>query len=342
MKKPTRKNKTYIALSCSLLGLILLGGTFLYLNLPVSREIDTLIFSVPRGESARIIINNLAKKSLVRSTFFAYYYSRFLNLSLKAGTYRLSPAMSTSAILRLIAQGKQEYSRVTVPEGFSLIKIALHLEKEGIVSSTAFLEAARNLSVLSEYGLPGKNAEGFLFPDTYFFPYQTDASLIVEIMVDTFFGKLAALQGVPADAEEVYEKVILASIIEREYRVASEAALISSVFSNRLKIGMGLQSCATIEYIITEIQGKPHPLRLMDSDLAIPSEYNTYLWAGLPPGPISSPGLVALAAAFNPAETHYLYFRLTDTEEGTHSFTRSLDEHIQAGSQLVLKKEAGN
>ncbi|WP_255947327.1 endolytic transglycosylase MltG [Brucepastera parasyntrophica] len=140
----------------------------------------------------------------------------------------------------------------------------------------------------------------------------------------------------------MYEKVILASIVEREYQIREEAPLIASVFANRLKIGMGLQSCATIEYIITEIQGLPHPVRLYDRDLEIRSDYNTYLWAGLPPSPISNPGLIALNAAFNPAKTNYLYFRLTDSESGAHTFTRSLDEHVSAGRNLTVKRAAGN
>jgi UPF0755 protein len=105
---------------------------------------------------------------------------------------------------------------------------------------------------------------------------------------------------------------------------------------------MGLQSCATVEYILTEIQGKPHPEKLLLEDLEIQNDYNTYIWAGLPPGPISSPGLVALEAAFKPATTDFLYFRLTDTIKGTHSFTRSLDEHVKAGRSLELKRTVSN
>lgn len=106
---------------------------------------------------------------------------------------------------------------------------------------------------------------------------------------------------------ELHEFVTLASVVEREYRVKSEAPLISSVFTNRLKHGIGLYSCATIEYILTEIQGKPHPDRITYDDLKIDSPYNTYKWAGLPAGPISNPGLVAFSAALNPAKTDYYF-----------------------------------
>jgi UPF0755 protein len=332
----------YIFMALLLLFSAFLSTGYLYLNSPIARDTETFLFTVPRGASPVRISENLEGVALVRLGRFAYYNARFFNMSLKAGTYRLSRSMSTLDILKKIADGKQEYNRVTVSEGLSLLKTAAHLEKAGVASASEFIDAAKNLSVLSSYGLMGRTAEGFLFPDTYFFPYNSDAGYIVQIMVDTFFRKVSELKNAPDSPEELFKKVILASIIEREYRVSSEAPLISSVFSNRLKIGMGLQSCATIEYILTEIQNKPHPNRLSLDDLAIPSDYNTYLWAGLPPGPISSPGLIALEAAFNPAETHFLYFRLTDVDAGTHSFTRSLDDHVQAGKPLVLKKAAGN
>ena len=198
------------------------------------------------------------------------------------------------------------------------------------------------MTILAKFHIPGKDAEGYLFPDTYFFPYNDNAETVVSMMIENFFTKVNALANKPVSPSELEGKIILASIIEREYRVADEAPNIASVFSNRLKIGMGLQSCATIEYIITEIQKKPHPSKLSLEDLSIKNDYNTYMWAGLPPGPISNPGLVAINAAFSPADTKYLYFRLTDPEAGTHSFTHSLDEHIEAGHHLVLKKAAGN
>lgn len=342
------KNKPF-ALGTSILVVILcttitlVAGGFLYFDRPVSAgNTETSLFTVTHGTSLRVITQNLAGQQLIRSEHFAYIYSRIFDLSLKAGTYKLSPGMSTSHILRNIAGGKQEYIRVTVPEGLSLMKTARHLESAGVVSVKDFMAAARDPTVLNRYGLGGKNAEGFLFPDTYFFPYKTDAVTVVATMVDNFFRKTASLENKPADPAELYDKVILASIVEREYRVAAEAPRIASVFVNRLKIGMGLQSCATVEYIITEIQNKPHPTRVTDDDLAIRNDYNTYLWAGLPPGPIASPGLVALQAALNPEETKFLYFRLTDPSAGTHSFTYSLDEHVKVGRQYILKTAAGD
>ena len=159
-------------------------------------------------------------------------------------------------------------------------------------------------------------------------------------MLDNFFHKTADIPHFPDDPAQRYEAVILASIIEREYRVPEEAVKIAGVFSNRLQIGMGLQSCATVEYILTEIQHKPHPDRLLNRDLEIDHPYNTYKWRGLPPGPISNPGMTALYAACNPEKSGYLYFRLENAETGTHIFTRNLTEHAKAGA-IILKRAAG-
>ena len=314
----------------------------LFPGLPVSSDRDAVLFKVPEGASVRYIAGSLSGARLVRSALYVRVLSRASGRSLKAGSYRLSPSMTTWDILARIAEGRQDSVRVTIPEGLSLSKVAEHLERSGVLSARDFIAAAENNSALASHGVSSRTAEGFLFPDTYFFPVGIDADSAVSMMVDNFFTKIATIPNVPTRPEALYDAVILASIIEREYRVADEAPLIASVFENRNKIGMGLQSCATIEYIITEIQKKPHPSRLRTEDLEIESDYNTYRWAGLPPGPISNPGLVALDAAINPAKTKYLYFRLTDPEVGTHSFTHSLEEHVRAGRLLDLKKAAGN
>ncbi len=307
---------------------------------PRSAAADSELFTVSKGETARAIVNGLEGRGFIRSGTAAYAVVRLRGISLRAGTYRLSSSWGTLKILSLIASGKEETRRVTIPEGLSISKTARHLEAEGILSAEAFAAAARKPGVLAPYGIEEGTAEGYLFPDTYFFPYGISADDLVDMMVSTFFSRLKSIPGAPSEPAKIRSAVILASVVEREYQVPEEAPLIASVFANRLKIGMGLQSCATIEYIITEIQGKPHPYRLLDSDLTIPSDYNTYLWAGLIPGPICSPGLVSLKAAFAPADTDYLYFRLVDPEAGTHAFTRSLDEHVKAGRQLVLKRDA--
>jgi UPF0755 protein len=181
--------------------------------------------------------------------------------------------------------------------------------------------------------------EGYLYPDTYLFPPAYPASRVVTAMADTFFIRLKEIRDdiLSLSPEELNRRVIIASIVEREYRVNEEAALMAGVFYNRLEIGMALQSCATVEYVITEIQGRPHPEVLYTRDTEIRDPYNTYIRPGLPPGPISAPGKVALEAAFNPAASDYLYFRLVDSASGQHYFSKNLDDHIRAGVLYVKR-----
>ncbi|MDR1862532.1 MAG: endolytic transglycosylase MltG, partial [Treponema sp.] len=191
--------------------------------------------------------------------------------------------------------------------------------------------------ILTEYRIPGETMEGYLYPDTYLFQADYPAPQVVRTMADTFFQRLEEVYGgaLSLTPDELNERVILASIIEREYRVDDEAPVMAGVFYNRLETGMALQSCATVEYVITEIQGKPHPTVLYDRDTQIRDPYNTYIRPGLPPGPISDPGAVALKAVFYPDSNDYLYFRLVDAEAGRHYFSKTFDEHIRAGVLYV-------
>ncbi len=298
------------------------------------------LFTIKRGASVRAITADLKTAGLIRFEYPTYLYFRLVNNPIKAGTYKLSPAWSIRTLSAYLQAGKQELIKVTVPEGLTLSKTAAILEERQVVTADAFLATAENPTLLQVYGITGNSAEGFLFPDTYFFSYTETAAHVVTTMLDNFFNKAAAIPHFPTDPAQRYEAVILASIIEREYRVPEEAAKIAGVFSNRLHIGMGLQSCATVEYILTEVQHKPHPERLLNRDLEIDHPYNTYKWRGLPPGPISNPGMTALYAACNPEKSNYLYFRLEDAEAGTHVFTRNLTEHTQAGA-IILKRAAG-
>ncbi len=242
--------------------------------------------------------------------------------------------MSSSAIVDAMAAGKLASIRVTVPEGFTMGQTARLMESKRICTRSEFIAAATDPVLLKSLGIPAKSAEGYLFPDTYEFPPGSLAEEIVATMVKAFRAALArdlpSFSGLPA--MELHEKVILASIVEREYRVAEEAPLIASVFSNRMRIGMALQSCATVVYVLTERLGQAHPEVLSKQDIAVKDPYNSYQQRGLPPGPISSPGMVALKAAFMPPKTDYLYFRLVDGDAGTHYFSRNLDEHIQAAT----------
>jgi UPF0755 protein len=299
-------------------------------------------FRVSAGESGNSVARRLAQSRAIKSEilFRLLMKARSLDQSLKAGDYLIQADMGASSILDMIASGRQILVRVTIPEGASVGTAATMAENAGVASAKSVLDAVSNPALLHSLALPATSAVGYLFPDTYLLPKNAGAEQLVRLMVETFRRKLA--QDIPESTGlspvELHERVILASIVEREYRVADEAPIMASVFLNRLRIGMALQSCATVVYVLSERQGKPHPARLFDRDLAVQDPFNTYMHPGLPPAPICNPGLTALTAVFRPASSKYLYFRLIDEAAGRHYFSETLDEHIKAAVLAVKPK----
>jgi len=293
-------------------------------------EGDTLYLEVKSGETADSVGRKLENANIIRNRYFWSFLFRLEKDFIKTGTYRIELPETQMRIRSILTSGDQLLVRVTVPEGFTIKKTAAVFESAGICRAEDFIKAASSREILDAYRIPGKSMEGYLYPDTYLFPLGYPAAKVVSQMADTFFRQIKALES-ETGADELHRRVIVASIVEREYRIPEEAALMAGVFFNRLKLGMGLQSCATVVYIITEIEERPHPEVLYNRDMEIRNPYNTYLWAGLPPGPISSPGKTALKAAFEPVSTNYLYFRLVDPASGKHYFSRTLDDHIKAG-----------
>jgi len=291
---------------------------------------------VRRGESSQSVGLRLERAGLINNRYFWNLLCRINKEPVKSGTYRLEEPASQIAIHRLLVSGRQILYRVTIPEGATLKKTARILEEAGICSAGDFLEAAVDPEILNLYMIPNTSMEGYLFPDTYLFPAEYPASRAITAMADNFFSRIESIDpsAVNLTPQQLNEKVIIASIVEREYRAAEEAPVMAGVFYNRLGINMALQSCATVEYIITEVQDKPHPAVLYNRDLEIRDPYNTYIRPGLPPGPISAPGAVALRAALFPQENDYLYFRLEDVQSGRHYFSRTFDEHIRAGQYI--------
>ncbi len=300
---------------------------------------DGSVFTVGTGETGSSVARRLAQGGAIKSEYLFRLLMRAKGLeqSMKAGDYAIEADMGSTDILEMISEGRQALIRMTIPEGTGLRAIATAAEAAGIASSDEVLAAARDEALLGRLGIPAKSAIGYLFPDTYLLPRDAGGEAVVTLMVETMRERV--FQAVPEAAalspEELHDRVILASIVEREYRVPEEAPLMASAFLNRLRIGMALQSCATVVYVISEVQGKPHPARIFDRDLKIDDPFNTYLYPGLPPEPICDPGLTALSAALRPAITKYLYFRLVDEAGGKHYFSATLDEHIKAASLTV-------
>jgi len=320
---------------CAVLALVILNSS------PASARGTDRLFSIDRGESLSQIGRNLQDQGLIRYAPLLTLTGRLRGTQsdFKAGYYRIPAGSTTLSIHDLLVTGAQTLGKITIPEGWTVGKIARHLEAQGVCTAADFLAATRSPRLLADFGVSEKTLEGYLFPDTYFIPRPFPAEAMAELMTKTFFDTLGHIEPdwKVSAVGTLRSTVILASIVEREYQVDDEAPLIASVFYNRMKRNMGLESCATLEYIITEIQQKAHPEYITRDDEKIDSPYNTYKWAGLPPGPISNPGKTALEAAFHPAQTNYMYFVLRDPQAGRHYFSRDLNEHNQA-KYLYLKK----
>lgn len=292
-----------------------------------------LLIEVRDGESALSVGRRLETAGVIRSRHFWRLLSRLRPAYLKTGVFRVELPAAQTAIRSALETGRQTLVRVTVPEGVTLKKTARLLEAAGVCPAPDFLAAASGPALRARFRVPGPTMEGYLYPDTYLFPRSFPAAQAAQVMADTFFRRLGefAPEALSLTPDELNRRVIIASIVEREYRVEEEAPRMAGVFYNRLRIGMALQSCATVEYVLTEILGRPHPERLFFADTEIDDPYNTYTREGLPPGPISAPGRAALTAAFRPEPSEFLYFRLTDPEAGRHYFSRTLDGHLNAG-----------
>jgi UPF0755 protein len=244
---------------------------------------------------------------------------------LKAGEYRFSDDMSPDIILRKIVSGEVDYLKFTLPEGYSIYQAAELLEQKGYFRKEVFLEKCRNKMLLTRLGINANSAEGYLYPATYNLSRGGSEEQLLEQMTGQFNKSFAAVLNGEEGSRRFsrHEVVTLASMIEKEAVSTEEKPLISSVFHNRLRIGMPLQSDPTAIYGVRAFSGK-----VSKADILRPSPYNTYLNRGLPPGPIGNPGKDAVLAAMNPAKTDFLYF--VARQDGTHHFSRSLDEHNRA------------
>jgi len=288
------------------------------------------IIDIPSGTNAKEIVHILEKNEIIGKNnylFIILIKLSKLEVKLKFGEYNLSPSLNMLQILNKLARGEIVVYKITIPEGYNSIQIAELLDKKEIVEKESFLK-------LVKYG--EKSWEGYLFPDTYEVPKKYGAENMFKLMLSNF-EQVAVDNKLINKAEQtgftMDEIITLASIIEKEAKFAEEKKQISSVFHNRLKSGMKLQSCATIQYIL----GKPKE-KLEESDLEIESPYNTYLYKGLPPGPICNPGIDSIIAALEPANEDYLFFVLGDN--GRHIFSKTYEEHLKNKNGKNDKKGA--
>ncbi len=267
----------------------------------------------------------LQRRGIVRSQYAFDLLRLALGGRLRAGEYRFDHPAPTIEVYRRIARGDVYTRTVVIPEGFNIFDIAHAVEAAGLLPATEFLAAERsNTALVTDLvRTPPASLEGFLFPDTYRFSRHTTPATMLATMVRRFRREAAAMGLAPG--AELERTLILASLVEKEVGVSGERPLVASVFENRLRAGMPLQTDPTVIYAALldgRFRGTIHA-----SDLHAASAYNTYTHAGLPPGPICNPGAAALAAALHPAQTHYLYF--VSDAAGHSVFSATLEEHLR-------------
>ena len=314
--------------------LIVVGLLFFRASRPMSDNTQPQVFEVKSGMTLKQVSQELFRQNLIRSAnaFQAIALIQDKEKLIKVGEYYISPSMLPAEILQRITSGKTVLHSITIPEGYRITEIANLLEEKDLADKNIFLQEAKNVELLE--GIPTSSLEGYLFPDTYHFGKRTTEAAIINKMVETFKER-ALKQEFLERAEDLgfsyHEIITLASLIEKETGKDSERKQISSVFHNRLKKNMLLQTDPTVIYAIDVFDGN-----IRKRDLNIDSPYNTYRYKGLPPGPIANPGLKSIIAALYPATTSNLYF--VSKQDGSHKFSATLNEHNRAVQKYQLRK----
>jgi len=294
-------------------------------------------FRIEQGESIASVATRLEQSSIIVSAqaFYDYVVYTGLDLTIQAGDYTLSPALSIIDLTRALQDATPADINFVILSGWRMEEIAASLPTSGLdISPEAFLAAAK--SPPQVLALPSSpTMEGFFLPDSYILPRTTTVDQLLEAIARNFALHLSDdLQaGFAAQGLDVYQAVTLASIVERESIHDEEMTLISSVFINRLNIGMTLGSDPTVQYALGYDSNAQtwwtNPLSL--DDLKFDSPYNTYIYAGLPPAPIANPSLEALQAVAFPEVSPYYYFQATCDNSGYHTFAVTFEEHLANG-----------
>lgn len=290
------------------------------------------LVDIPHGIGARGIVGLLAEKKVIanREAALAYILFKGKRHKLQAGEYQFDRPMTIPEVIDKIASGSVFLHKFTVQEGLTLAVIAQKWHEQGFGTADDFLKAAEgSLDAVRRFDDKATTVEGYLFPETYSFPSRTPATKVVATMIarfDQVAGRLK--QQVPMEnwPLNLRDTVILASLVETEAAVADERPLVASVYLNRLNRGILLQCDPTVIYALA--RENRYEGRLTLADLQFRSPYNTYVSAGLPPGPIANPGYASMLAAVQPATTNYLYF--VRTVDSRHTFSETLQAHNRA------------
>ena len=293
---------------------------------------DEKVVEIPAGASPRTVVRLLARARVLSDDRTAWWYVHWIRRDrrpFKAGQYAFAGALRPDEALDRIRRGEVKLYRFTVPEGLRIEEIAEIVERSGLARADDFARLARDPAFAAALDVPASSLEGYLFPETYAFAWGVTPQRILEEMVRRFRAVLTAEEKAhpPDDPVSEREIVTLASIVEKETGQPDERPRIACVFHNRLRKGMRLQTDPTVMYA-TFLRTGRWSKNISKADLLTPHPYNTYMTAGLPPGPIANPGAAAVAAALAPIECSDLYF--VSRNDGTHIFCPDLKCHNAA------------
>lgn len=295
--------------------IFLIVFSFLLYQLTETKYYDEIV-EIKSGDRILPILTKLYPEK--KDYFRGYLKFKHGGKKIKAGYYQLKGNYSVIELVNLLEEGRDKMFSITIQEGLTLNEVVDKLEKDKRIDRNKFMEELKNINF--PYPTPNGNFEGYFYPDTYFIPENSNEKTIIKAFLNEFLEKFPP-EKYP-DKQDFYNKLILASIIEREAVRKEEKPIISSVFHNRLKIDMALASDATVNYLYNYTKRK-----MYYKDLEVDSPYNTYKYKGLPPGPIGNPDKLSIDAAFNPENTPYYFF--VASGGGAHHFTETYEEHLK-------------
>lgn len=329
------------------LALLLVGGigvkAYRFLNTPASEQKELVVFEVQPRKSFKSIARRLQSEGLVDDAFKFEWYGRLTGQSAKVrtGEYAIPRNVTPQELMSIITSGRSVEYVFTVTEGLNIFEIAELVARQGLATQQDFLKLIRDKDFVREIlGEELPSLEGYLFPETYKITKFTTVKGLVRMMVDRYKAKYAELE---QDSNwnslkmSRHELTTLASIIEKETGAPEERPVISSVFHNRLRMKMRLQTDPTVIYGVWEETGTWNR-NISRNDLLTPNHYNTYTFAGLPFGPIANPGFEALKAAGLPQDTKFLYF--VSRNDGTHIFSETYSQHQSAVAAFQKDRRA--
>ena len=333
--KKKKKGLNAVFIITILVVIIAVWQCFEIVHKPLKINGDEIV-EVSEGDSFYGILNKLSEDKKLKSEFLVKLYLKVRGIQpdVLEGKYKLEKNMTLNDIITVLSsESAIDKIYITIPEGYTIEDIAEELQEHNICSSEEFLNAVKNYELPAYVSSnPNKryNLEGFLFPDTYRFNENEDANFIIKTMLERFeevWNESVQSLNLSIPNDQVEKVITVASIIEKEARVDSERSLIASVIYNRINIGMPLQIDATVIY-----SNGHHIEKMYEKYLDIDSPYNTYMYYGLPVGPISNPGKESIIAALDPENTEYLYYLLET--ENTHYFTNDYDDFLRRKEEL--------